>query len=146
MADLSTTFTGIRLANPFLLSSAPPTESESNILRAFEAGWGGVVTKTIGLHPVVNVAGPKTKFLRQYPSGALSMNKGREGALHSSWNWELISDKPLDWWVPRLGRIKKAFPDRALVASIMAGSGSDKELAGWQGPPSCRNRWPRCRR
>ena len=61
MADLTTTFTGLRFPNPFLLSSAPPTESESNIMRAFEAGWGGVVTKTIGLHPVVNVAGPKTK-------------------------------------------------------------------------------------
>jgi dihydropyrimidine dehydrogenase (NAD+) subunit PreA len=131
-SDLSTTFTGIRFENPFLLSSAPPTESESNILRAFEAGWGGVVTKTIGLHPVVNVAGPKTKFLRSHSGGALSMNKGREGALHSSWNWELISDKPLDWWVPRLGRIKKAFPSRVLIASIMAGSGSDKELAAWQ--------------
>ena len=43
-ADLSTTFSGVRMKNPFLLSSAPPTESESNILRAFEAGWGGVVT------------------------------------------------------------------------------------------------------
>ena len=51
----SVNFTGIRFENPFLLSSAPPTESENNILRAFEAGWGGVVTKTIGLHPVVNV-------------------------------------------------------------------------------------------
>jgi dihydropyrimidine dehydrogenase (NAD+) subunit PreA len=130
--DLTTTFTGIRFENPFLLSSAPPTESESNILRAFEAGWGGVVTKTIGLHPVVNVAGPKTKFLRSHAAGALSMNKGRDGVLHSSWNWELISDKPLDWWVPRLGRIKKAFPNRVLIASIMAGSGSDKELDAWR--------------
>ena len=131
--DLSTTFTGIRFENPFLLSSAPPTESESNILRAFEAGWGGVVTKTIGMHPVVNVAGPKTKFLRVQPeTGALSMNKGRAGTLHSSWNWELISDKPLDWWVPRLGRIKKAFPNRVLIASIMAGSGTDKELDHWR--------------
>ena len=69
MADLSTTFTGIRFENPFLLSSAPPTESDSNIMRAFEAGWGGVVTKTIGLHPVVNVKGPKTKFLRADNSG-----------------------------------------------------------------------------
>ena len=131
--DLSTTFTGIRFPNPFLLSSAPPTESESNILRAFEAGWGGVVTKTIGLHPVVNVAGPKTKFLRYYPeTGLSSMNKGRGGVLQSSWNWELISDKTLDWWVPRIGRIKKAFPDRVLIASIMAGSGSDKELDHWR--------------
>lgn len=133
MADLSTTFTGIRFANPFLLSSAPPTESESNILRAFEAGWGGVVTKTIGLHPVVNVVGPKTKFLRaDVDSPHLSMKKRPGAALHSSWNWELISDKTLDWWVPRLGRIKKAFPDRVLVASIMAGSGNDTELRHWQ--------------
>ena len=52
MADLSTTFTGIRFPNPFMLASAPPTESESNIRRAYDAGWGGVVTKTIGLHEV----------------------------------------------------------------------------------------------
>jgi dihydroorotate dehydrogenase len=133
MPDLSVTFTGIRFENPFLLSSAPPTESEGNILRAFEAGWGGVVTKTIGLHPVVNVAGPKTKFLRYYPeSNALSMNKGRGGQLVASWNWELISDKTLDWWAPRIERIKQAFPDKVLIASIMAGSGSDKELDHWR--------------
>lgn len=130
--DLSVSFTGVRFPNPFVLASAPPTESETNILRAFDAGWGGVVTKTIGLHPVVNVAGPKTKFLRQHDSGVLSMNKGRQGVLHSSWNWELISDKPLDWWLPRLTRIKRAHPERALIASIMAGSGSDEELAHWR--------------
>jgi dihydroorotate dehydrogenase len=130
---LSTVFTGLHFENPFLLASAPPTESESNIMRAFDAGWGGVVTKTIGLHPVVNVAGPKTKFLRTTPeSGHLSMQKRPGTALHSSWNWELISDKALDWWVPRLGRIKKAHPPKILVASIMAGSGSDEELRHWQ--------------
>ena len=131
--DLSVTFTGLHFTNPFLLSSAPPTESESNILRAFEAGWGGVVTKTIGMHPVVNVVGPKTKFLRTEPeTGILSMNRGRTGVLHSSWNWELISDKPLDWWIPRLERIKKAHPKGVLIASIMAGSGSDRELDHWR--------------
>src|SRR5450830_755206 len=132
-ADLSVVFTGIRFENPFLLASAPPTESDANIMRAFEAGWGGVVTKTIGLHPVVNVRGPKTKFLRaDVDSPRLSMKKRPGTALHSSWNWELISEKPLDWWVPRIGRIKKAFPDRVLVASIMAGSGNDTELSHWQ--------------
>ena len=131
--DLSVTFTGIRFENPFLLASAPPTESDTNILRAFDAGWGGVVTKTIGLHPVVNVAGPKTKFTRLNPeTGLLSMNKGRAGVLHSSWNWELISDKALDWWVPRLNKIKKAHPNKILIASIMAGSGSDRELDHWR--------------
>ena len=132
-ADLSVTFTGLKFSNPFLLSSAPPTESDTNIMRAFDAGWGGVVTKTIGLHPVTNVAGPKTKFLRAAAdSYHLSMQKRPNTALHSSWNWELISDKPLDWWLPRLLRIKQAHPDRILVASIMAGSGSDRELQHWQ--------------
>src|SRR5437868_3808148 len=132
-ADLSTTFTGVRFRNPFLLSSAPPTESDNNIMRAFDAGWGGVVTKTIGLHPVVNVDGPKTKFLRaDVASPRLSMQKRAGAVLHSSWNWELISDKALDWWVPRIARIKQAHPSRVLVASIMAGSGSDQELRAWQ--------------
>jgi dihydropyrimidine dehydrogenase (NAD+) subunit PreA len=132
-AELSVVFTGIRFENPFLLSSAPPTESEANILRAFDAGWGGVVTKTIGVHPVVNVKGPKTNFLRTDPvTGHISMKKKPGTALHSSWNWELISDKPLDWWIGRLARIKKAHPTKILVASIMAGSGSDEELRHWQ--------------
>jgi len=131
--ELAVSFTGLRFDNPFLLASAPPTESDSNIMRAFDAGWGGVVTKTIGLHPVVNVAGPKTKFLRATPdSPHLSMQKRPGTALHSSWNWELISDKTIDWWAPRLSRIKQAHPDRMLIASIMAGSGSDEELRHWQ--------------
>src|SRR5207247_6943727 len=130
--DLSTTFTGVKFQNPFLLSSAPPTESESNIMRAFEAGWGGVVTKTIGLHPVVNVVGPKTKFLRADANSArLSMNKRSGAALHSSLNGDLISDNTRDWKGTRLGRIKRAFTDKVLVATISAGSGSDTEL-----PPS----------
>jgi len=133
MADLSTVFTGIKFENPFLLASAPPTESDGNIRRAFDAGWGGVVTKTIGLHPVANVAGPRTAFFRTDNGGTrLSMRKRPDSTLMASWNWELVSDKPLDWWVPRLSAIKREYPDRVLVASIMAGSGNDKELAHWQ--------------
>src|SRR6476646_9170419 len=79
-ANRSVKFTGLDFANPFLLSSAPPTESESNILRAFEAGWAGVVTKTIGLHPVVNVVGAKAKFMRTTPEDANVSMKKRPGA------------------------------------------------------------------
>jgi dihydroorotate dehydrogenase len=60
------------------------------------------------------------------------MKKRAGAALHSSWNWELISDKPLDWWIGRLARIKKAHPTKVLIASIMAGSGSDEELRHWR--------------
>jgi dihydroorotate dehydrogenase len=133
MPNRSVTFTGIRFENPFLLSSAPPTESESNILRAFEAGWGGVVVKTIGLHPVTNVVGARTKFFRtSADDNFVSMKKRPGAALHGSWNWELISDKTIDWWAPRIRRLKQAFPTRVVIASVMAGSGSDKELRNWQ--------------
>src|SRR5438046_1804949 len=131
--DRSVTFTCVEFENPVRLSSAPPTESESNIMRAFEAGWGGVVTKTIGLHPVVNVYGAKAKFMRTSADDAyVSMKKRPGAALHSSWNWELISDKTIDWWIPRIQRIKAAHPTKVLIASIMAGSGNDKELRNWQ--------------
>ena len=122
MADRTVTFTGIKFENPFLLSSAPPTESEQNCLRAFDAGWGGVVVKTIGLHPVMNVVGARTKFFRTSPDdNRVSMKKAAGSALHGSWNWELISDKTIDWWVPRIERIKAAHPTKVLIASIMAG-------------------------
>jgi dihydroorotate dehydrogenase len=131
--DTSVLFTGIKFENPFLLSSAPPTESENNIRRAFDAGWGGVVVKTIGLHPVVNVYGARTKFIRTTPeTNEISMKKRPGAALHSSWNWELISDKPLDWWIPVIERLKASYPHKVVVASIMAGSGSDKEHQAWQ--------------
>src|SRR5262249_56725312 len=90
-------------------------------------------TRTMRPHQGGNVRGPKTKSPRgDGDSPHLSMKKRPNSALHTSRNWEPISDKPLDWWVPRIGRIKKAFPDRVLVASIMAGSGNDTELAHWQ--------------
>ena len=79
MADLSTTFTGIKFPNPFMLASAPPTESESNIRRAYDAGWGGVVTKTIGLHQVTNVRGPKTASLDELSAVVKDlMRRGKE--------------------------------------------------------------------
>lgn len=48
MPTLSSDFLGIKSPNPFWLASAPPTDKKYNVLRAFEAGWGGVVWKTLG--------------------------------------------------------------------------------------------------
>ncbi|MCH2076567.1 MAG: tRNA-dihydrouridine synthase [Rhodobacteraceae bacterium] len=133
MNRLATTFTGLEFENPFVLASAPPTESKRKILRAFEAGWGGVVTKTIGLHHVENVAGPKTIFQRASDVAPyVSRNKRPDTVSHSSWNWELISDQPLDLWLPDLEEIKKTYPTRMLIASIMAGADGDDEMANWQ--------------
>ncbi|WP_126976086.1 tRNA-dihydrouridine synthase [Frigidibacter oleivorans] len=131
--DLTTHFTGLRFVNPFILASAPPTESKRKILKAFESGWGGVVTKTIGLHPVENVAGPRTIFQRASEEKPyVSRNKRPDTVSHSSWNWELISDQPLDLWLPDLEEIKTTYPDRMLIASIMAGAGSAAEMENWR--------------
>ena len=134
MSDhLTTTFTGLEFVNPFVLASAPPTESKRKILKAFEAGWGGVVTKTIGLHPVENVAGPKTIYQRTSEEKPyVSRIKRPDTVSHSSWNWELISNQPLDLWLPDLKEIKESYPDRMLIASIMAGAGSEEEMDNWR--------------
>ncbi|MFD1697240.1 tRNA-dihydrouridine synthase [Roseibium aestuarii] len=132
MNRLATRFTGLDFVNPFVLASAPPTESKRKILRAFEAGWGGVVTKTIGLHPVENVAGPKTIYQRTSETKPyVSRMKRPDTVSHSSWNWELISDQPLEQWLPDLEEIKTTYPDRMLIASIMAGAGSEEEMNNW---------------
>ena len=133
MNKLATTFTGLEFVNPFILASAPPTESKRKILKAFEAGWGGVVTKTIGLHPVENVAGPKTIYQRtSVEKPYVSRIKRNDTVSHSSWNWELISDQPLDLWLPDLEEIKTTYPERMVIASIMAGAGSDNEMENWR--------------
>ena len=133
MSKLATTFTGLDFVNPFILASAPPTESKRKILKAFEAGWGGIVTKTIGLHPVENVAGPKTIYQRtSVEKPYVSRIKRNNTVSHSSWNWELISDQPLDLWLPDLEEIKTTYPKRMVIASIMAGAGSDAEMENWR--------------
>ncbi|MGR3490470.1 MAG: tRNA-dihydrouridine synthase [Shimia sp.] len=132
-STLSTSFTGLTFVNPFILASAPPTESKRKILKAFEAGWGGVVTKTIGLHPVENVAGPKTIYQRASDvKPYVSRIKRPDTVSHSSWNWELISDQPLDQWLPDLEEIKTTYPDRMVIASIMAGAGNEEEMENWR--------------
>lgn len=109
MADLSTNFLGIKSPNPFWLASAPPTDKKYNVERAFRAGWGGVVWKTLGEDPpIVNVNGPRY--------GAVHSNDRRLIALN---NIELITDRPLEVNLREIAEVKKNFPDRALVVSLM---------------------------
>jgi len=109
MADLSIDFAGIKSPNPFWLASAPPTDKAVNVLRAFEAGWGGVVWKTLGEDPpVVNVHGPRYSALLSPDRKVLGFN-----------NIELISDRPLATNLREIREVKRAFPDRAMVVSLM---------------------------
>ena len=110
MADLTTTFAGITSPNPFWLASAPPTDKEYNVRRAFEAGWGGVVWKTLGEDgpPIVNVNGPRYGAIWGADRRLLGLN-----------NIELITDRPLQVNLDEITRVKKDYPDRAVVVSLM---------------------------
>ena len=109
MADLTTTFVGIKSPNPFWLASAPPTDKEYNVVRAFKAGWGGVVWKTLGEDPpVVNVAGPRYGAIHAGDRRLIGLN-----------NIELITDRALQVNLQEIKRVKKDWPDRALVVSLM---------------------------
>ena len=110
MADLSTNFVGIKSPNPFWLASAPPTDKQYNVERAFEAGWGGVVWKTLGEAgpPVVNVNGPRYGAIWGADRRLLGLN-----------NIELITDRDLEINLQEIKATKKNWPDRAVVVSLM---------------------------
>jgi len=110
MADLTSNFIGIKSPNPFWLASAPPTDKEYNVRRAFEAGWGGVVWKTLGSEgpPIVNVNGPRYGVVHGADRRVLGLN-----------NIELITDRDLFKNLDEIKRVKKDYPDRAIIVSIM---------------------------
>ena len=110
MADLRSNFIGIKSPNPFWLASAPPTDKEVNVRRAFEAGWGGAVWKTLGSEgpPVVNVSGPRYGAIFGADRRLLGLN-----------NIELITDRSLEINLQEIKSVKRDYPDRALVVSLM---------------------------
>ena len=114
MADLSTNFLGIKSPNPYWLASAPPTDKKINVLRAFEAGWGGVVWKTLGSQ-VKNVSSRYS---------AVNFNGTRVMGFN---NIELISDRPLEINLKEIKECLKEFPDRAMIVSLMA----DNDKKSW---------------
>lgn len=106
MPDLSSNLAGIKSPNPFWLASAPPTNSGYQIMKAFDAGWGGAVWKTLGV-PVVNVSS-------RY--GGVNYRDSRLIGLN---NIELITDRPLKDNLREIEEVKKYFPDHAVIASLM---------------------------
>jgi dihydropyrimidine dehydrogenase (NAD+) subunit PreA len=110
MADITNTFAGIKSPNPFWLASAPPTDKAYNVERAFKAGWGGVVWKTLGEDgpPLVNVNGPRYGAVWGADRRLLGLN-----------NIELITDRDLHVNLREIKQVKKDWPDRAMVVSIM---------------------------
>ena len=119
MADLRSDFIGIKSPNPFWLASAPPTDKKYNVERAFKEGWGGVVWKTLGEDPaVVNVNGPRYGAIHGPDRRLLGFN-----------NIELITDRPLEVNLREIKEVKRDWPDRALIVSLMVPC----EEANWSG-------------
>src|SRR5450755_449765 len=109
MADLTTNFAGIRCPNPFWLASGPPTNCGEQVMRAFDAGWGGAVWKTIG-EPITNVSS-------RYSS--VDWNAQRMMGFN---NIELISDRPIEVNLREIAEVKKRYPKHAVIASLMVES------------------------
>ena len=106
MADLSINCAGIRSPNPFWLASAPPANSGDQIKRAFDAGWGGAVWKTLG-QPIQNVS---SRF------GAVHYRGTRAIGFN---NIELITDRPLEVNFREIAEVKRLYPHHAVIVSLM---------------------------
>ena len=106
---LATTFCGIPCLNPFWLASAPPTNCGEQIMRAFDAGWGGAVWKTIG-EPITNVS---SRYSSIDWEGRRMMGFN---------NIELISDRPIEINLQEMAEVKRRYPKHVVIASLMVES------------------------
>lgn len=106
MADLSIDFCGIKSPNPFWVASGPPSSTAYQAQRAFEAGWGGVVWKTIG-DPIVNTASRYS---------AMHLNTTRMAGFN---NIELISDRSVETNFGEIKEVKEQWPACTVIASLM---------------------------
>ena len=109
MADLRVNFCGLESPNPFWLASGPPTNTAGQVMRAFDAGWGGAVWKTIG-DPITNTSS-------RY--GAIDYNGAKVMGFN---NIELISDRPIEDNFREIGQVKKRYPKNLVIASLMVES------------------------
>src|SRR5436305_9632468 len=106
MSYLSINLAVIKSPNPFWVASGPPSNTAYQCHRAVEAGWGGVVWKTIG-DPIVNVS-----------SRYSAVNLGTTRMMGFN-NIELISDRSIETNFREIAEVKKRWPDRAVIASLM---------------------------
>ena len=106
MADLSIDFAGIKSPNPFWVASGPPSNTAHQAHRAFEAGWGGVVWKTIG-EPIMNVSSRYS---------ALTLGGMKMAGFN---NIELISDRSPETNFDEIAEVKKRWPKHTVIASLM---------------------------
>ena len=120
MADLRINFAGIKSPNPFWLASAPPTNTGDQVMRAFDAGWGGAVWKTLG----------EPDRERSSRFGAVDYRGTRMVGFN---NIELITDRPLEDNLREIARGQEALPeargDRVADGRVEARTGTRSSSA-----------------
>jgi len=109
---------GITYINPFLLASSPITRTAEMIKRGFEAGWGGAVLKTICLCPETIIDVSRRIYVCKNNSSFIGLK-----------NIEMISNRPVELWAKEINELKTEFPDRVIIASIMA---EGEKLQEWR--------------
>jgi len=102
--DISVDFCGFHLENPFLLSAGPSTANAEMILRAFDTGWAGAVTKTLLFRPTQ--LSPRFASLHS------------DGNIIGFENIERGSRRKLEEWVSDIQEIKRRYPNKLLIANI----------------------------
>ncbi len=115
MPDLRATFCGITFENPFVLAAAPPTDDLDMLRRGYEAGWAGAVLKTTSV--------PGTPVILKYPMITGIEWEGR--SLAAMGNIDLISEHHADIICERIAVLKKEFPEKVTIGSIMGSTRSD---------------------
>lgn len=109
-ADLSIVVNGMKFENPFVLGSGPPGTNARVISKSFDLGWGGCVIKTISLDA--------SKVINTAPRYGKLKSRDKKEVIGFE-NIELISDRPFDVWIEELTELKKTYPDKMVIASIM---------------------------
>lgn len=106
-ADLSTTLCGVKFENPFLLSSSVVGSDYEMVAKAFKMGWAGVAFKTIGMFIPKEVS-PRFDQLERESEPFVGFK-----------NIEQISDHTLEENLKFFRQLKKEFPTKIIIASIM---------------------------
>lgn len=109
MGNLSIPFLNFEMDNPWCVASAPPTATGKLMADAFDAGWAAAIMKTVGPveEPIINVA-PRIQTMKKW---------NREIAMQ---NIELITDRRLSVWLDELKTLRKRYPKKMIIGSIMA--------------------------
>lgn len=114
---MRTEFCGMTFENPFILAPAPPTDELDMLRRGLEAGWAGAVLKTTSV--------PGTSVVLKYPMISRVDTPG--GQFLGLGNIDLISRYHTDEVCERIVKLKREFPDKIIIGSMM---GAKKE--DWQ--------------